>query len=176
MKMFLFFLSLVVLFLGLGLKTELTPLPPKKVSWLDVWLVVSRSTYDCLLDDPFKHEWPQLPELPGINYSMDEQCRFDFGVGYKICTSVSQERHLNSSVRGKKPEPWQPNRQTILRHCGPQKVLMAVAVVWTATQRTGSLSCQSRETSRCSFVPPRKDLTSRTTSLWIHFGSWPPRL
>lgn len=47
------------------------------------------STYDCLLDDPFKHDWPQLPELPGINYSMDEQCRFDFGVGYKICTSVS---------------------------------------------------------------------------------------
>ncbi|KAL6114865.1 adamts3 [Pungitius sinensis] len=45
------------------------------------------STYDCLLDDPFKHDWPQLPELPGINYSMDEQCRFDFGVGYKICTS-----------------------------------------------------------------------------------------
>ncbi|XP_024113882.2 A disintegrin and metalloproteinase with thrombospondin motifs 3 [Oryzias melastigma] len=44
-------------------------------------------TYDCLLDDPFNHDWPQLPELPGINYSMDEQCRFDFGVGYKICTS-----------------------------------------------------------------------------------------
>ncbi|TRY89719.1 hypothetical protein DNTS_009297 [Danionella cerebrum] len=36
-------------------------------------------SYDCLLDDPFKHDWPQLPELPGINYSMDEQCRFDFG-------------------------------------------------------------------------------------------------
>lgn len=44
-------------------------------------------SYDCLLDDPFKHDWPQLPDLPGINYSMDEQCRFDFGVGYKICTS-----------------------------------------------------------------------------------------
>ncbi|XP_051923036.1 A disintegrin and metalloproteinase with thrombospondin motifs 3 [Hippocampus zosterae] len=44
-------------------------------------------TYDCLLDDPFKQDWPQLPELPGIDYSMDEQCRFDFGVGYKICTS-----------------------------------------------------------------------------------------
>ncbi|CAL8249104.1 unnamed protein product [Merluccius merluccius] len=44
-------------------------------------------SYECLLDDPFKHDWPQLPELPGINYSMDEQCRFDFGVGYKICTS-----------------------------------------------------------------------------------------
>lgn len=52
-------------------------------------LSFSGSTYDCLLDDPFKHDWPQLPELPGINYSMDEQCRFDFGVGYKICTSVS---------------------------------------------------------------------------------------
>nr|XP_015195659.1 PREDICTED: A disintegrin and metalloproteinase with thrombospondin motifs 3 isoform X2 [Lepisosteus oculatus] len=44
-------------------------------------------SYDCLLDDPFNHDWPTLPELPGINYSMDEQCRFDFGVGYKICTS-----------------------------------------------------------------------------------------
>ncbi|XP_063749749.1 A disintegrin and metalloproteinase with thrombospondin motifs 14 isoform X3 [Eleginops maclovinus] len=44
-------------------------------------------SYDCLLDDPFKHKWPKLPELPGINYSMDEQCRFDFGVGYKMCTA-----------------------------------------------------------------------------------------
>ncbi|NXV53133.1 ATS14 metalloproteinase, partial [Uria aalge] len=45
------------------------------------------SSYDCLLDDPFEHQWPTLPELPGINYSMDEQCRFDFGVGYKTCTA-----------------------------------------------------------------------------------------
>ncbi|ELW70463.1 A disintegrin and metalloproteinase with thrombospondin motifs 3 [Tupaia chinensis] len=44
-------------------------------------------SYDCLLDDPFEHNWPKLPELPGINYSMDEQCRFDFGVGYKMCTA-----------------------------------------------------------------------------------------
>ncbi|XP_068807068.1 A disintegrin and metalloproteinase with thrombospondin motifs 14 isoform X5 [Struthio camelus] len=44
-------------------------------------------SYDCLLDDPFEHQWPKLPELPGINYSMDEQCRFDFGVGYKTCTA-----------------------------------------------------------------------------------------
>lgn len=49
----------------------------------------SCSSYDCLLDDPFEHQWPSLPELPGINYSMDEQCRFDFGVGYKTCTAVS---------------------------------------------------------------------------------------
>ncbi|XP_029464912.1 A disintegrin and metalloproteinase with thrombospondin motifs 14 isoform X2 [Rhinatrema bivittatum] len=44
-------------------------------------------SYDCLLDDPFEHKWPRLPELPGISYSMDEQCRFDFGVGYKMCTA-----------------------------------------------------------------------------------------
>ncbi|KFO36960.1 A disintegrin and metalloproteinase with thrombospondin motifs 14, partial [Fukomys damarensis] len=42
-------------------------------------------SYDCLLDDPFEPSWPQPPELPGIDYSMDEQCRFDFGTGYQIC-------------------------------------------------------------------------------------------
>ncbi|XP_055517825.1 A disintegrin and metalloproteinase with thrombospondin motifs 14 isoform X2 [Leucoraja erinacea] len=45
------------------------------------------TSYDCLLDDPFEHKWPVLPELPGISYSMDEQCRFDFGVGYQMCTA-----------------------------------------------------------------------------------------
>ncbi|XP_058045217.1 A disintegrin and metalloproteinase with thrombospondin motifs 14 [Ahaetulla prasina] len=44
-------------------------------------------SYDCLLDDPFMQDWPRLPELPGIDYTMDEQCRFDFGVGYKTCTA-----------------------------------------------------------------------------------------
>ncbi|XP_036384596.1 A disintegrin and metalloproteinase with thrombospondin motifs 3-like [Megalops cyprinoides] len=44
-------------------------------------------TYECLLDDPFNHDWPVLPELPGVSYSMNDQCRFDFGVGYKVCTS-----------------------------------------------------------------------------------------
>ncbi|XP_049915606.1 A disintegrin and metalloproteinase with thrombospondin motifs 14 isoform X3 [Epinephelus moara] len=50
-------------------------------------------SYDCLLDDPFEHKWPKLPELPGINYSMDEQCRFDFGVGYKMCTAWCFKGH-----------------------------------------------------------------------------------
>ena len=60
----------------------------------------SSSSYDCLLDDPFEHDWPKLPELPGINYSMDEQCRFDFGVGYKMCTAVrySQFRFLHLKI------------------------------------------------------------------------------
>lgn len=53
------------------------------------------SSYDCLLDDPFEQKWPKLPELPGINYSMDEQCRFDFGVGYKMCTAVSPSHLCN---------------------------------------------------------------------------------
>uniref|UniRef100_A0A671XA34 ADAM metallopeptidase with thrombospondin type 1 motif, 2a n=1 Tax=Sparus aurata TaxID=8175 RepID=A0A671XA34_SPAAU len=39
-------------------------------------------TYDCLRDDPFNHDWPALPQLPGFQYSMDQQCRFDFGPGY----------------------------------------------------------------------------------------------
>ncbi|XP_017404346.1 A disintegrin and metalloproteinase with thrombospondin motifs 14 isoform X4 [Cebus imitator] len=42
-------------------------------------------SYDCLLDDPVDPAWPQPPELPGIDYSMDEQCRFDFGSGYQTC-------------------------------------------------------------------------------------------
>nr|XP_036854879.1 A disintegrin and metalloproteinase with thrombospondin motifs 14 isoform X2 [Manis javanica] len=44
-------------------------------------------SYDCLLDDPFAPAWPQPPELPGIGYSMDEQCRFDFGSGYHTCSA-----------------------------------------------------------------------------------------
>uniref|UniRef100_UPI00358ECF55 A disintegrin and metalloproteinase with thrombospondin motifs 3-like isoform X2 n=1 Tax=Myxine glutinosa TaxID=7769 RepID=UPI00358ECF55 len=44
-------------------------------------------SYDCLHDDPFDHAWPKQPDLPGITYSMDEQCRFDFGIGYRMCSS-----------------------------------------------------------------------------------------
>lgn len=49
-----------------------------------------RRSYNCLLDDPFERTWPQPPELPGIDYSMDEQCRFDFGTGYHTCLAVSR--------------------------------------------------------------------------------------
>nr|XP_033783173.1 A disintegrin and metalloproteinase with thrombospondin motifs 2 isoform X3 [Geotrypetes seraphini]XP_033783174.1 A disintegrin and metalloproteinase with thrombospondin motifs 2 isoform X3 [Geotrypetes seraphini]XP_033783175.1 A disintegrin and metalloproteinase with thrombospondin motifs 2 isoform X3 [Geotrypetes seraphini] len=44
-------------------------------------------SYDCLRDDPFEHSWPSLPQLPGLHYSMNEQCRFDFGLGYMMCTA-----------------------------------------------------------------------------------------
>ncbi|XP_013920905.1 PREDICTED: A disintegrin and metalloproteinase with thrombospondin motifs 2 [Thamnophis sirtalis] len=44
-------------------------------------------SYDCLRDDPFDHDWPSLPQLPGLHYSMNEQCRFDFGLGYMMCTA-----------------------------------------------------------------------------------------
>ncbi|XP_068181171.1 A disintegrin and metalloproteinase with thrombospondin motifs 2-like [Antennarius striatus] len=44
-------------------------------------------SYDCLRDDPFDHNWPSLPQLPGLHYSMNEQCRFDFGAGYTTCTA-----------------------------------------------------------------------------------------
>ncbi|XP_017575770.2 A disintegrin and metalloproteinase with thrombospondin motifs 2 isoform X1 [Pygocentrus nattereri] len=48
------------------------------------------NTYDCLRDDPFDHEWPSLPQLPGLHYSMNEQCRFDFGMGYMMCTALQK--------------------------------------------------------------------------------------
>ncbi|KAM9788835.1 A disintegrin and metalloproteinase with thrombospondin motifs 2-like [Neosynchiropus ocellatus] len=44
-------------------------------------------TYDCLRDDPFHHEWPAQPPLPGFHYTMDQQCRFDFGPGFSLCTT-----------------------------------------------------------------------------------------
>ncbi|XP_058154961.1 A disintegrin and metalloproteinase with thrombospondin motifs 14 [Dasypus novemcinctus] len=44
-------------------------------------------SYACLLDDPFEPTWPRPPELPGVDYSMDEQCRFDFGTGYQTCSA-----------------------------------------------------------------------------------------
>ncbi|KAL1261838.1 hypothetical protein QQF64_007103, partial [Cirrhinus molitorella] len=44
-------------------------------------------SYDCLRDDPFEHTWEVLPHLPGMDYSMHEQCRFDFGAGYMMCTA-----------------------------------------------------------------------------------------
>ncbi|XP_075960044.1 A disintegrin and metalloproteinase with thrombospondin motifs 2-like [Anarhichas minor] len=47
-------------------------------------------SYDCLRDDPFDHNWPSLPQLPGLHYSMNEQCRFDFGVGYTMCTALQK--------------------------------------------------------------------------------------
>uniref|UniRef100_A0A3Q1JX00 Uncharacterized protein n=1 Tax=Anabas testudineus TaxID=64144 RepID=A0A3Q1JX00_ANATE len=46
-------------------------------------------SYDCLRDDPFNHNWPALPPLPGFLYSMDQQCRFDFGAGYSLCTAYT---------------------------------------------------------------------------------------
>lgn len=72
-------------------------------------LPTSNSSYDCLLDDPFEHQWPVLPELPGINYSMDEQCRFDFGVGYKTCTAVSTAPALLVSPQPAPPRSFEPS-------------------------------------------------------------------
>ncbi|KAG7257713.1 hypothetical protein CRUP_021766 [Coryphaenoides rupestris] len=61
-------------------------------------------TYDCLRDDPFDHNWPSLPQLPGLHYSMNEQCRFDFGVGYTMCTAVGPA-HLPPPPRHATPRP-----------------------------------------------------------------------
>lgn len=63
---------------------------------MNTFLNSSFSSYDCLRDDPFDHNWPSLPQLPGLHYSMNEQCRFDFGVGYTTCTAVRDQRSPNS--------------------------------------------------------------------------------
>nr|XP_046266471.1 A disintegrin and metalloproteinase with thrombospondin motifs 2 [Scatophagus argus] len=56
-----------------------------RCSWMELHKYLH--TYDCLRDDPFNHDWPALPQLPGFQYSMDQQCRFDFGPGYSLCTA-----------------------------------------------------------------------------------------
>nr|XP_061818785.1 A disintegrin and metalloproteinase with thrombospondin motifs 2-like [Nerophis lumbriciformis] len=43
--------------------------------------------YDCLRDDPFSPDWPIPPLLPGFQYSMEQQCGFDFGPGYGTCNA-----------------------------------------------------------------------------------------
>ncbi|XP_028815992.1 A disintegrin and metalloproteinase with thrombospondin motifs 2-like isoform X3 [Denticeps clupeoides] len=56
-------------------------------------------SYDCLRDDPFYHEWPMLPSLPGLHYSMNEQCRFDFGAGYTMCTALQKVGQTGNQYR-----------------------------------------------------------------------------
>ncbi|KAM6953293.1 A disintegrin and metalloproteinase with thrombospondin motifs 2-like [Aplochiton taeniatus] len=56
-------------------------------------------SYDCLRDDPFEHNWPELPPLPGQYYTMDEQCRFDFGAGYMMCTALQKVGQAGSQYR-----------------------------------------------------------------------------
>nr|XP_039262899.1 A disintegrin and metalloproteinase with thrombospondin motifs 3-like [Styela clava] len=41
--------------------------------------------FDCLLNNPHTPDWGVTPEYPGVYYSLDDQCRFDFGPGYKQC-------------------------------------------------------------------------------------------
>lgn len=75
------------------------------------------STYDCLRDDPFHHDWPALPQLPGFQYSMEQQCRFDFGPGYSLCTAVSLSAEppvMFTTTTG--TESWRSNVQN--KHSG----------------------------------------------------------
>ncbi|XP_068187014.1 A disintegrin and metalloproteinase with thrombospondin motifs 2-like [Antennarius striatus] len=58
-----------------------------RCSWMELHKYLH--TYDCLRDDPFNHDWPSLPQLPGFQYTMDQQCRFDFGPGYSLCTTYT---------------------------------------------------------------------------------------
>ncbi|TNM84399.1 hypothetical protein fugu_008577 [Takifugu bimaculatus] len=58
-----------------------------RCSWMELHKYLH--TYDCLRDDPFYYDWPVLPQLPGFQYTMDQQCHFDFGPGYSLCTAYT---------------------------------------------------------------------------------------
>ena len=46
----------------------------------------------CLMDTPEDPNWPALEQPFGKSWSIDEQCRQEFGVGFKACDAVSTKR------------------------------------------------------------------------------------
>ncbi|XP_059372003.1 A disintegrin and metalloproteinase with thrombospondin motifs 2-like isoform X3 [Carassius carassius] len=68
-------------------------------------------SYDCLRDDPFEHKWEELPHLPGLHYSVHEQCRFDFGAGYMMCTALQKVGQSGAQYR-----PFDPCKQLWCAH------------------------------------------------------------
>ncbi|AWO99730.1 putative disintegrin and metalloproteinase with thrombospondin motifs 2-like [Scophthalmus maximus] len=85
------------------------------------------NTYDCLRDDPFNHEWPSQPQLPGFQYSMEQQCLFDFGPGYSLCTAYPNHEpckqlwcsdyHNPFYCKTKKGPPLDGTRCGLGKHC-----------------------------------------------------------
>ena len=59
------------------------------LSQLQYVSIVFHRSFTCLQDDPHERDWGPTPVYPGVTYSLDDQCRFDFGQGYKRCTAVS---------------------------------------------------------------------------------------
>ena len=43
----------------------------------------------CLNDVPQTVEWPSYAQPYGVSWTMDEQCRQEFGDTYKLCAAVS---------------------------------------------------------------------------------------
>ena len=63
--------------------------------------------FHCLNDKPgdeHKEDLPFIHRYPGVHYSTDDQCLFDFGKGYKFCTAVSVTNIYNYI-----PLPTSPN-------------------------------------------------------------------
>lgn len=50
---------------------------------------MSYSTLYCMNDDPFEMKWQELVLPLGVNWDLDEQCRKDFGDGFRLCSRVS---------------------------------------------------------------------------------------
>lgn len=102
------------------------------------------SSYDCLRDDPFEHDWPSLPQLPGIHYSMNEQCRFDFGLGYMMCTAVSIQLSSLPLIQECCSCPWDGFRKDNRVKCSRRDIasssLQARDNRWTSWQGNSFLT------------------------------------
>lgn len=67
-----------------------------------------------------------------MDYSMDEQCRFDFGTGYHTCSAVSSHWPLPAGLPGPCPSVTQAGHsQSVFYPAG--------LVVWRWAQRLGSI-------------------------------------
>ncbi|KAG9480383.1 hypothetical protein GDO78_012059 [Eleutherodactylus coqui] len=117
--------------------------------------------YDCLLDDPFEHDWPKLPDLPGINYSMDEQCRFDFGVGYKMCTAFRTFDPCKQLWCSHPDNPYfcKTKKGPPLdgTECAPGKVTSKRCQLYCQSKQTGDVASMKQlahDGTRCSYKDP----------------------
>ena len=52
-------------------------------------IIMSFSGLHCLNDVPDTVEWPDYAQPFGVSWTMDEQCRQEFGEGYILCSAVS---------------------------------------------------------------------------------------
>ncbi|XP_014666198.1 PREDICTED: A disintegrin and metalloproteinase with thrombospondin motifs 3-like [Priapulus caudatus] len=86
-------------------------------------------SFPCLNDSPFQHPWPRLPDRIGTKYTMDDQCRFEFGNEYTVCHAFERRVDLCSRLwcsTKDKPLLCKTKKGPALdgTNCGPSKWCM----------------------------------------------------